>query len=241
LLGLGYTVDQVVHDYGDLCQAITEMAARHGASIKVYEFSTLNRCLDNGIADAVKEFGRQLELSHADQGLKVSNERKGAFAHELRTHLHTAKLAVAAMKSGNVGLAGATGGVLDSSLCASLDDLGKRLGNMPLVVCDMEGISARALEAFTTRARAKVPRLALVRVDAMDSGDDIVRKVLALLAPAEQSATGLGIGLSLVRGVVELHGGSVSAASDGPGKGSRFEARLPLAEAALRVVPRAPA
>ena len=79
-------------------------------------------------------------------------------------------------------------GVLDSSLCASLDDLGKRLGNMPLVVCDMEGISARALEAFTTRARAKVPRLALVRVDAMDSGDDIVRKVLALLAPAEQSA-----------------------------------------------------
>ena len=48
--------------------------------------------------------------------------------------------------------------------------------------------SARALEAFTTRARAKVPRLALVRVDAMDSGDDIVRKVLALLAPAEQSA-----------------------------------------------------
>jgi len=60
-------------------------------------------------------------------------------------------------------------------------------------------------------------------------------------APAEQSATGLGIGLSLVRGVVELHGGSVSAASDGPGKGSRFEVRLPLATAALRAVPRAPA
>jgi PAS domain S-box-containing protein len=51
-------------------------------------------------------------------------------------------------------------------------------------------------------------------------------------APAEQSASGLGIGLSLVRGIVGLHGGTISAVSEGPGKGSRFEVRLPLAVAA---------
>lgn len=39
---------------------------------------------------------------------------------------------------------------------------------------------------------------------------------------------GLGLGLALVRGLTELHGGRVRASSDGPGQGSRFEVRLPL-------------
>jgi signal transduction histidine kinase len=39
---------------------------------------------------------------------------------------------------------------------------------------------------------------------------------------------GLGLGLALVRKIVELHGGSVAAYSDGPGMGSRFVIRLPL-------------
>ena len=60
-------------------------------------------------------------------------------------------------------------------------------------------------------------------------------------APAQHSAAGLGIGLSLVRGIVELHGGAVSAASAGPGKGSRFEVRLPLAVEAPAVSPHAAA
>jgi PAS domain S-box-containing protein len=44
----------------------------------------------------------------------------------------------------------------------------------------------------------------------------------------EQVGGGLGIGLALVRGIVALHGGSVSAQSAGPGKGSRFVVRLPV-------------
>jgi len=55
LLQHGFTVDQVVHDYGDLCQAITKLAVDRGAAIQVEEFRTLNRCLDNAIADAVTE------------------------------------------------------------------------------------------------------------------------------------------------------------------------------------------
>jgi CheY-like chemotaxis protein len=45
----------------------------------------------------------------------------------------------------------------------------------------------------------------------------------------ERAHGGLGIGLSLVRGVVELHGGRVSARSEGPGKGSEFVVELPIA------------
>ena len=44
----------------------------------------------------------------------------------------------------------------------------------------------------------------------------------------DPSAHGLGVGLSLVRGVVELHGGSIVAASEGVGTGSEFTLRLPL-------------
>ena len=43
-----------------------------------------------------------------------------------------------------------------------------------------------------------------------------------------RSQGGIGIGLSLVRGLVELHGGRVSARSEGIGRGSTFEVRLPL-------------
>jgi PAS domain S-box-containing protein len=45
----------------------------------------------------------------------------------------------------------------------------------------------------------------------------------------ERSQGGLGIGLSLVKGLVELHGGSIEARSDGPGRGSEFVVRLPVA------------
>lgn len=52
----GLTVDQVVHDYGDLCQAVTELAFERNAGIAVSEFHTLNRLLDNAIAAAVTEY-----------------------------------------------------------------------------------------------------------------------------------------------------------------------------------------
>src|SRR6187200_2448886 len=59
LLLQGFTVSQVVHDYGDVCQAITELAVELNAPISTDDFRTLNRCLDDAIAGAVTEFSRQ--------------------------------------------------------------------------------------------------------------------------------------------------------------------------------------
>src|SRR6185436_5016671 len=57
----------------------------------------------------------------------------------------------------------------------------------------------------------------------------------------DRAQGGLGIGLSLVKKLVELHGGTVRATSDGPGLGSQFEVRLPcLPEAAAVEAPTKP-
>jgi signal transduction histidine kinase len=116
LMQRGFTVDQVVHDYGDLCQAITDLAYERKAPIETDEFRTLNRCLDNGIADAVTEYSYQRYSVLANDGVQALNERLGFLAHELRNLLHTATLAFSAVKLGNVGVTGATGAVLERSL-----------------------------------------------------------------------------------------------------------------------------
>ena len=112
----GFTAEEVVHDYGDLCQSISDLAFEHGETMEVDEFRTLNRCLDNAIASAITEFGYQRDFVVADKQTVELNERLGFFAHELRNQLCTATLALSIIKLGNVGLGGATGGVLDRAL-----------------------------------------------------------------------------------------------------------------------------
>ncbi len=77
-----------------------------------------------------------------------------------------------------------------------------------------------------------------VVVEVEDSGVGIAPEMLPRIFDAftqveqtiDRSQGGLGIGLTLVRRLVELHGGSVSARSEGPGRGSTFTVRLPAAD-----------
>jgi len=112
----GLTVSQVVHEYGDVCQAITELAVAVGAPISTDDFRTLNRCLDDAIASAVTEYGRGQNQSTLDRESVRGNERLGFLAHELRNLINTAVIAFEVLKTGNVGVAGNTGGVLNRSL-----------------------------------------------------------------------------------------------------------------------------
>jgi signal transduction histidine kinase len=116
LLRSEFTIEQVVHDYGDLCQSITELAAEKAAPITVREFGILNIRLDNAIAGAVTEFARQQKADVADETALEVNARLGVVANEMRNLLNTSMLAVSAMKRGSVGLSGATATALDHSL-----------------------------------------------------------------------------------------------------------------------------
>ncbi|EGF32581.1 histidine kinase [Oxalobacteraceae bacterium IMCC9480] len=116
LLTMGYSINEVVHDYGDLCQAVSDLSIDLNQVFTVHEFRTLNRCLDNGIAGAVTAFSEDRDLVIAEGQALKTNERLGFLAHELRNHLNTAMLALTAIKSGSVGLDGPTGRALDRSL-----------------------------------------------------------------------------------------------------------------------------
>jgi len=111
-LRVGFTVDQLIHDYGDVCQAVTELAVDLNTPISTDDFRTLNKCLDYAIARAVTEFERQREREQFER----ENERTGFMAHELRNLIATAKLAFHALKQGKVAIGGSTGLVLERTL-----------------------------------------------------------------------------------------------------------------------------
>lgn len=111
LLRQGFTVSQVVHDYGDVCQAVTELAVELKAPISSDDFRTLNRCLDDAIAGAVTEYGRERDLSTA-RAETFRGAQRGSVARDLLKTLQIAKLALSAIRSGRVGIAGSTGAVL---------------------------------------------------------------------------------------------------------------------------------
>ena len=115
MLRRGYTVDQVVHDYGDVCQAVTELAVEHNKLIAAGEFRTLNRCLDNAIADAVTSFGSSHQVLLEDQA-ETLQQRLHYYALEHRRHVDIALEAYAVIESGQVGATGATGTLLFQTL-----------------------------------------------------------------------------------------------------------------------------
>ena len=116
LLVLGYSVDQVVHDYRDLCQAITDLAFEQNKPFAVDEFRTLNRCLDNAMAYSVTEFSFQRETRQAELHFADERQRLGFLSHELRNALGTAAHAVHALEVSCMPVAGAVGAVLKRSL-----------------------------------------------------------------------------------------------------------------------------
>lgn len=117
MLRRGYTIDQVVHDYGDVCQSVTELAVEQNALVTADEFRTLNRCLDNAIADAVTAFASGVQTSINDQAEAI-NKRLGSFSDDHVRLLDLAIESFAAIQTGSIGPTGATGAAHKNALIA---------------------------------------------------------------------------------------------------------------------------
>jgi signal transduction histidine kinase len=128
LFRMGLTVAQVVRDYGDVCQAITELAVEQRAPIPPEEFRTLNLCLDDAIAEAVSTYAEQREHAISDHG----TERLGMLAHEVRNLLNTAMLSFELIKEGKVALGGSTALMLGRSLVGLRDLVDRSLADVRL-------------------------------------------------------------------------------------------------------------
>jgi signal transduction histidine kinase len=93
LFRAGFTVAEVVHGYGDVCQVVADIAREHDAPIQTEEFRTFNASLDTAIAHALTEHGRMRELAVVAKG----TQQMGEFAHEIRNLLGNATLAFEAI------------------------------------------------------------------------------------------------------------------------------------------------
>jgi len=124
----GFSVAQVVQDYGDVCQAVTELAVTLDAPITTSEFRTLNRCVDIATAEAVTEYEHQRDRTISDEG----TERLGILAHELRNQLNSAVMAFDIIKKGSVGVGGSVGAVLGRSLSGLRDTIDRTLAEVRL-------------------------------------------------------------------------------------------------------------
>lgn len=134
LLAQGLSMSQVVQDYGDVCQSITELAVETSARIGTDEFRMLNGCLDRAIAGAVTEYGRQRQEAAVSDATSTGRETEqlGFLAHELRDLIHTVMIAFDVVKSGHVGAGGSTSRIIDRSLQRARDLITRSLAEVRL-------------------------------------------------------------------------------------------------------------
>ena len=156
LLTGGFTVSEVVHFYGDICQAVTELAVEQNAPVTVNEFRILNRSLDTAIAKSVTEHTRLT----AGKAVKGETERIGELAHELRNHVHTALVAFTVLKSGTVAVNGSTGTVLARSLTTLRALIDSAVSEVRLAAGNTKPRERMSVEEFLSNAAISARLLA---------------------------------------------------------------------------------
>ncbi len=109
LSGIGFSIEDVVHDYGDVCQAVTELAVELDSPISVADFHTLNRCLDNAIASAASAWSVDRRAGLSTTAAQQRDDR-------LRDLVSGALVVFDQLRAGTIAAGGSAGDVLGRNL-----------------------------------------------------------------------------------------------------------------------------
>jgi hypothetical protein len=129
MLALGAPLDWVVYEYGDVCQAITQLAQRCKAVIPTRDFEARNWCLDNAMASAVSEYAHQQGLLASRESSETLHECLGRLADELRIPLAAGNLgALREVIDGSLALIRLRSGMTACPETIAMADLVSELG-----------------------------------------------------------------------------------------------------------------
>jgi signal transduction histidine kinase len=184
LLDQGFTVSQVVHGYGDVCQAVTELAQEIDAAITTGEFHTLNRCLDDAIAEAVTEYTRLRVQAVTDEGTM----RSGVLAHELRNRLSAATVGFELIKRGTV----ASGGSVSALVSRNLVRMGSLIHRSLVEVRLNSGIEYRE----------RIPVAELIEEAEVDGAMEATTRNLALTVTTVDAGVHVDVDRQIVAGAI---------------------------------------
>ena len=183
LLKSGFTVAQVVHGYGDVCQVVTDLARETRAPISNEEFHVFDRCIDEAIAGAVGAYGRQRERDVAH----VGSERLGVLARELRNLLNSATVSFEVIKRGMVGPGGSTGAEHSRSLSGLRALIERSLAEVRLeagMLMPERFSAAEFIEEIEARAAMQADAHGLQLTVSSEGGDTMIAADWQLLALA---------------------------------------------------------
>jgi hypothetical protein len=220
LLLQGFTVSQVVQDYGDVCQTVTGLAVEMNAPISTDDFGSLNLCLDEAIAGALTEYGFGRDQSTFEGEAAHGSERLGFLAHQGRNLADTAMQAFEALRMGTVGVSGSTASVLQGSLVSLRALMDRSLAEVRLPQASLHrepfmvsGFIEELTAAATLEARTKGLTLTVMPVEGgvmIEADRGVLAAVVAnLLKNAFKftkpcSTVTLRVGASVERVLIEI-------------------------------------
>jgi hypothetical protein len=112
LLRMGFSVSQVVHSYGDVCQAVTELAIEIDTPVATADFRVFSHCLDEAIASALTEYEQQRDAEIS----RSRAENLGMLVRDLDRPLASALAALRSLKYSSLAPHAGAGALLDRSL-----------------------------------------------------------------------------------------------------------------------------